>query len=257
MKQGKFNTSSEALQKRLSAHDKYAKKDLNQWIFLHLQPQSGDKILDLGCGTGKQSIPLAKFVGEKGHISAVDISEQSLAILRETASEASLEKRITTYSRNLDEFGYDFGSECCDRAVASFSLYYASNPHKVVKEIHRVLKRAGVFFFCGPASDNNRELKSFLSSLGGKISYDTTVVPNFVEKIGPKLVATLFKSVERFEFENPLLFDSADALYSYWSSHNLYEKSLDSQFKAAAKKHFEKNAGFTNIKRVLGIAAIK
>lgn len=230
---------------------------MNEWIFLHLQPQACDNLLDLGCGTGKQSIPLAKIVGKNGHITAVDISEESLTVLRSAAEREGLEERITTYHCDMDEFGQDFISECYDRVVASFSLYYTSNPSWVIREVHRVVKSSGVFFFCGPIAHNNYELKSFLSTLPGKISYDVAAVPTFMEKVGPQLVESLFERVEKFEFNNPLHFDSAEALYTYWSAHNLYERSLDSKFKAAASQYFGKNAVFTNVKRVIGIKATK
>ena len=50
-------------------------------------------------------------------------------------------------------------------------------------------------------------------------------------------------------------FDSADALYNYWSSYNLYDSRLDAAFKEAANKHFKKNDVFETIKRVIGVKA--
>jgi demethylmenaquinone methyltransferase/2-methoxy-6-polyprenyl-1,4-benzoquinol methylase len=37
--------------------------------------QAGDSILDLGCGTGRNASLMAKYIGETGHITGLDISE--------------------------------------------------------------------------------------------------------------------------------------------------------------------------------------
>lgn len=257
MRQGRFNTDSVALQNRLTAHDKFAKKELNDWLFELLTPQSGHQILDLGCGTGKQSLALAEIVGENRHIVSVDISAESLETLNHTATQRGLAERITTYHRDLDAFGEGFEDESFDRAVASFSLYYAEDSDAVISAVSRVLKRGGLFVFCGPTSTNNLELKDFISKLPGKVSYDATVIPSFMEKIGPAIVKDHFSKVETFRFDNPIEFDSPDTLYAYWSSHNLYEASLDVDFRQAAAEHFANHSVFANEKRVVGIRATK
>jgi SAM-dependent methyltransferase len=46
-------------------------------------------ILELGCGTGKQSLALARLLGETGHVTAVDISAEALEALRNEAVAAA------------------------------------------------------------------------------------------------------------------------------------------------------------------------
>lgn len=41
----------------------------------HMDIQPGNSILDLGCGTGRNASLMAKYIGEKGHITGLDISE--------------------------------------------------------------------------------------------------------------------------------------------------------------------------------------
>jgi demethylmenaquinone methyltransferase/2-methoxy-6-polyprenyl-1,4-benzoquinol methylase len=37
--------------------------------------RQGDSILDLGCGTGRNAVLMAKYIGENGHVTGLDISE--------------------------------------------------------------------------------------------------------------------------------------------------------------------------------------
>ncbi len=62
---GKFDTDANALAQRIASHKTFGSKDVNDWIFEHLQPAEGGSLLDLGCGTGKQAIPAAKMVGQQ------------------------------------------------------------------------------------------------------------------------------------------------------------------------------------------------
>ena len=78
-----------------------------------------------------------------------------------------------------------------------------------------------------------------------------------MEETGQRLARKLFKKVEIFTFQNPLRFNSVDALYSYWSSYNLYDQKLAMIFESAAISYFKKHTEFETIKKVIGIRAIK
>ena len=55
---------------------------------LHVKP--GMTVCDLGCGNGFYTLELAKLVGEKGAIYAVDIQQEMLHLLDERAKEAGI-----------------------------------------------------------------------------------------------------------------------------------------------------------------------
>lgn len=257
MKHGRFNTDAAALKRRIQAHEKYGSHDLNPWIFDHLKLKEGLSILDLGCGTGKQTLPLAQIVGDSGHVLAVDISQEVLDVLFQSAKELGLEKRINLLHIGFDDLGRHFHEQRFDRALGCYTLYYAQYPRTVFKVLHRVLKTGGILFFCGPAKNNNSELKRFHYALRGEQPPAESGAAVFMEETGQQLACELFARVEVFTFQNPLRFDSADALYSYWSSYNLYDQKIDADFKAAAAKYFQTYSIFETIKRVIGIRAIK
>tara|TARA_Y100000758_G_C15730258_1_gene304423 strand:- start:25 stop:540 length:516 start_codon:yes stop_codon:yes gene_type:complete len=57
----------------------------------HLGVQSGMKVCDMGCGNGYYSLRLAKLVGQKGQVLAVDIQPEMLTLLRARAAKAEID----------------------------------------------------------------------------------------------------------------------------------------------------------------------
>ena len=254
---GRFNTDVEALKNRISAHSRFGSKDINEWIFHHLELDSGQSVLDLGCGVGKQSIPMAKLVGPHGSILSIDIAAEALGALMKEAAKEGIADRITPLNCNLDDTPSHLSSRQFDRALSAYALYYAQHPEIVINAVYNAMKDDGIFFFCGPSKDNNRELKAFHYELKGDPMPPMTGGALFMEDTGQQLARAIFRQVDIQHFENPLRFDSPEALYTYWSSYNLYDPVLDGAFRQAAEAHFRQNAFFTTWKRVLGVKAVK
>lgn len=100
---GRFDTDRSASSQRIHAHDRYGSNDINEWTFDHLNVAEGFSILDLGCGTGKQSLALARRIGATGKIISVDIFQESLKVLSGSAMNQALQNRITTVRAALDD----------------------------------------------------------------------------------------------------------------------------------------------------------
>jgi ubiquinone/menaquinone biosynthesis C-methylase UbiE len=254
---GNFNTDSKALENRINAHSKFGSKDINDWIFENLEVSEGYSIVDLGCGTGKQTLPMAEAVGDKGKIIAVDISKDSLDVLSKEAKKKSVNERIKLVHCGLDELQNNLDENAYDRILSSFSLYYSKNPKEVFLTIKNSLKKGGIFFFCGPSPENNSELKMFHQKLKEVNNVSKSEGALFMENVGQPLVKDLFGNLSINNFENTLRFDSAEALYTYWSSYNLYDPDIDKKFQTAAIEHFKTNNFFETKKRVIGIKVIK
>jgi ubiquinone/menaquinone biosynthesis C-methylase UbiE len=67
-----------------------------------LNAQPGDKIADIGAGSGLFTRPLATLVGPEGVVYAVDIHKDLLAHIEETAKEESLENIKTVLASQYD-----------------------------------------------------------------------------------------------------------------------------------------------------------
>src|ERR1700757_4908216 len=50
----------------------------------------GESVLEIGCGTGALTVPVAEAIGERGRLVAVDISEPMLVAARQRVAERGL-----------------------------------------------------------------------------------------------------------------------------------------------------------------------
>lgn len=119
-------------------------KKYRDWGLEKLSAQPGEKILEVGFGTGHCLVALAKAVGPSGQVTGLDISDGMLAIARERLEGAGLSDRVDL--RLGDAAKLDFVQpDSLDGVFMSFTLELFDNPEipAVLKECHRILKPGG------------------------------------------------------------------------------------------------------------------
>ena len=247
-------SEEQALNIRIATHGKYGKYEINDWILKSLKLKSGEKVLDVGCGNGKQLIPYAKIVGKTGLAFGVDLSEESLNEAKEMAKKGGVSINVRLCAmENLLEC---VGTECFDAIASSFAIYYSKDIDKTVSDIHSLSKKGGRVFVCGPTGGNNKELAELhakVAPLPRKfIKHNnfmaTTALPTFRKH---------FKSVKTSIFKNPVVFPNKKAVLDYWNSYTLFNEKAKSRFESLADDYFRKKPTFTTHKVVLGILAKK
>jgi ubiquinone/menaquinone biosynthesis C-methylase UbiE len=102
----------------------------------------GSRVLDLGAGTGDQTLLAAQRVGRNGAVLATDISASMLDLAREMAQAAGL-RNVET--RVMDAQHLDLESGSFDAAIARFSLQFVPDVQRALTEVRRVLKPGGRF----------------------------------------------------------------------------------------------------------------
>lgn len=122
-----------------STEKKYRDRGLEK-----LSAQPGERILEIGFGTGHCLVSLAQAVGPAGGVIGLDISDGMLAIARERLQKAGLDERVEL--RLGDAANLDFiEAGSLDGVFMSFTLELFDNPEipRVLEECHRVLKPGG------------------------------------------------------------------------------------------------------------------
>lgn len=74
-------TQAELLEQRIAENSASQEIDLATWIFERVQVRPGERVLELCCGTGGQTLALLDRVGEAGQVVALDISRTALDTL--------------------------------------------------------------------------------------------------------------------------------------------------------------------------------
>jgi len=119
-------------------------KKYRDWGLEKLGAQPGEKILEIGFGTGHCLAALAKAVGPTGHVIGLDISDGMLAIARERLQQEGLAERVDLHLGDAAKLDFiEAGS--LDGVFMSFTLELFDNPEipRVLQEIHRILKPGG------------------------------------------------------------------------------------------------------------------
>jgi len=108
-------------------------------LVVRAAPQSGDRVLDLACGTGVVARLIAPLVGPGGSVTGLDLSPGMLAVAQERAEAEGL--AITWQTGNADALPFADGA--FDLVVCHQGLQFF--PHKAIalQEVRRVLSRRG------------------------------------------------------------------------------------------------------------------
>ena len=89
------------------------------------RPQAGERVLDVGCGTGATAFPFAAAVGASGHVTGIDIAEPMLAVARRRAAD----ERPTNVTLLLaDAQVHDFAPASFDLLVSRFGVMFFADP---------------------------------------------------------------------------------------------------------------------------------
>jgi SAM-dependent methyltransferase len=120
----------------------------------------GESVLEIGCGTGALTVPLATKVGERGQVVAVDISEPMLGAARQRVGEHGL-RNVTLLHGDAQVF--DFAPAAFDLATSRMGVMFFADPVAAFRNIGGALKPEGrlVFACWAPLEENRHWLISY------------------------------------------------------------------------------------------------
>ena len=107
----------------------------------------GKTVMDLGCGMGLFSIPMARMVGDQGQVIAVDLQQQMLDTLRRRAERAGVTDLIETHKCEQNHLGVDAQA---DFALAFMMVHEVPDQRRMLSEIHDCLKPGGKLLVAEP-----------------------------------------------------------------------------------------------------------
>ncbi len=112
-------------------------------------------ILEVGCGGGQNSIVLSKW---GGNVVGLDISRRQIEHARKLATKEHA--RVRFYLGNMENLRM-FADRSFDVVLSSFALGYVDDLGKAFAEIHRVLRKRGIFVFADshPVANRGRVMR--------------------------------------------------------------------------------------------------
>jgi ubiquinone/menaquinone biosynthesis C-methylase UbiE len=103
----------------------------------------GDKVLEIGSGTGHALIALAHLVGRNGHVEGVDLSPGMVAVASRRIQKAGLADRVSLQTADATCLPFPEGQFQCVFLSFTLELFKASDIPVVLAECWRVLSPGG------------------------------------------------------------------------------------------------------------------
>ncbi len=124
-------------------------------IFTVFKKNKVTRVLDFGCGTGRNSIYLAKSGFQ---VYGFDISNAAIEQAKANLAKRGLNAHLRVWNM-LDPLPY--GNNIFDAVIAVRAMYHArvSDIKKVVREVVRITKKNGYLFLYGPTYKQFLEYK--------------------------------------------------------------------------------------------------
>ena len=122
-----------------------------------LNAAAGEKILEIGFGTGHTLVALARAVGPKGRVFGIDLSNRMVQLARKRLADAGLSDRARLRCGDAAQLPYS--ADSMDAAFFCFTLELFDTPEipRVLGECRRTLRPGGRIVVVGMSKEGGRE----------------------------------------------------------------------------------------------------
>lgn len=245
-KQHSRATETTFLEKRLVINKSFASADFDRWLFERLAVQSGEHVLDVGCGTGAQSVPFARAVVPGGSVSALDISGPSVELLKSRLDpDAPVEAFASDMADIADLIANRFRVKRYDLAHSSYALYYSPKRLEVLDVMRRTLLpggRCAVFTPMEPHGlvDLAARFTKVPDTVYDSLTFGARVLKPYFDNNFPK--------VEVHEFHNSITLPNADLLVEFYRQTTYHDPAAEVAMRAHADDVIKRTGSFTYVK---------
>lgn len=161
-------------------------EQMARWGVSHFEVNEDSKILDIGCGGGRNIERFSAQISDSGRVVGIDYSEVSVEKSKELNRKAIDRGIVNVLQGSVSDM--PFYDETFDIATAFETVYFWPDFINDLKEVHRVLKKGGFIFICNEAVYREGEMDKYedlVELLDMKI-YSEEVLEKSLEKAGFK-----------------------------------------------------------------------
>lgn len=249
-------TQSELLEQRIAENASTQQIDLTTWIFDRVALRPPDRVLELCCGTGGQTLKILDLLGEAGRVVALDVSRDALDTLASRAASANGPK-LTLIEGSLDELSRPLKNTglqppSFDLVFCAYGLYYSADACRTLEEARSWLKPGGRIVIVGPFGPNNKPLFDLLRAGGVTIPEPVLASSErFMTRTLLPWAAQKFECISLHTMVNRVPWSAPERVLNYWQNTTFYDAEKRGAFENLLRRHFEQHGQFVNEKWVM------
>lgn len=231
--------STGSLNTRIDINRKYQSKNFEQWLFNRLNVGPGEQILDVGCGTGAQSLRFLDAIGGAGSVSALDLSEASVQQLVKASGEDS---RLTAVAEDMANLGKvietSFKRRKFTLAHSAYALYYSPARLDVLRVMAESIHEFGRLAIFTPVSPHGMvDIASKFSQIPAPVLESLEFGPNVLE---PAFRA-MFLEVEIHYFQSEMRVTSLADFMDFYKATTYFSQDAANDISRYAEERIAKD----------------
>ena len=213
------------LNTRISIHSKYSvnKQGFGNWITSNYEIKKGDRILELGCGTGTMWKEHMDLAAQASELLLTDLSEGMLSETKKTLGEHS---NISYEVVDIQDIPFE--DESFDIVIANMMLYHVPDLDRGLAQVRRVLKTGGRFY-CATNGENG--IVEYVMGLLKDSRVESKTNNRFTLQNGGQVLLKYFSSVQRRDYPDRLEVTEVEDLIDY-----LYSLSAMTSFRMVERE---------------------
>lgn len=152
-----------------------------EWGFTHMEIQSDNVCLDIGCGGGANVRKLLEK-SPYGRVVGIDHSEISVEKSKKI-NKAGIESKRCEILQG-DVMKLPFRDETFDVITAFETIYFWPDINEAFKQVYRVLKVSGTFMICNESNGENSKEEKWTKIIQGMKIYNSEQIKKSLEDAG-------------------------------------------------------------------------
>jgi len=135
-----------------ASHARFLSTSLRRFIhdpykILKGKVSEGQTAIDIGCGPGFFTLPMAKLTGQTGTVIAADLQQEMLNSVSQRAKKRGLDHTIRLHLCRKESIGI---AEKADFILAFYMVHEVPDPRGFFQEVRTMLKPGGRLLFVEP-----------------------------------------------------------------------------------------------------------
>lgn len=193
-------SDDEKLRIRIETHAKYSERSgFQRWVVGHVAATAGQRLLDVGSGTGDDYHPMLKGVD----VVALDLSLGMLVKVRA--------KRV-----NADAQALPFSDGAFDHVMSNHMLYHVPDKPRALREMRRIVRRGGRVVITANSRSSYSRLWALRDAAVAELGLRAHHGVGYwfaIEDV--ELVASVFPTVRVERWDDAFVFPSAEPILRY------------------------------------------